>query len=124
MIDPLSMLAVFGPLAVKLGESVIAKFIAPDNFKPSTIDDYIKMKELDIKHFEVLNNAGGNNPSYPWVEACVRLMRPGIAVAVIGTWAVCQFTTTNCDPAVQNFAAAIGFYLFGDRSLFYASKKQ
>lgn len=123
MIDPLSMLAVFGPLVVKAGESLINKFIAPDTFKPTTIDDYIKMKELDVKQFEVINNAGGNNPSYPWVEACVRLMRPGIAVAVIGTWAVCQFTQTTCDPAVQNFAAAIGFYLFGDRTLFYSSKK-
>lgn len=123
MIDPLSMLAVFGPLAVKLGESVISKFITPETFKPSTIDDYIKMKELDVKQFEVINNAGGNNPSYPWVEACVRLMRPGIAVVVIGTWAVCQFTVQNCDPAVQNFAASIGFYLFGDRTLFYSTKK-
>ena len=124
MVDPLSMLAIFGPLAVKLGESVIGKFLAPDTFKPTNIEDFIKMKELDIKQFEAINNAGGNNPSYPWVEAIVRLMRPGIAGAVIGTWAICQFTQQNCDPAVQNFAAAIGFYLFGDRSLFYASKKQ
>ena len=123
MFDPLSMLAVFGPLVVKAGESLINKFIAPDTFKPTTIDDYIKMKELDVKQFEVINNAGGNNPSYLWVEACVRLMRPGIAVAVIGTWTVCQFTQTACDPAVQNFAAAIGFYLFGDRTLFYSNKK-
>jgi len=123
MIDPLSILAVFGPLAVKLGESVISKFITPDTFKPSTIEDYIKMKELDVKQFEVINNAGGNNPSYPWVEATVRLMRPGIALAVIGTWSVCKFSGISCGPEVDNFAAAIGFYLFGDRTLFYSSKK-
>ena len=123
MFDPVTMLAAFGPLVVKLGESVINKFIAPDTFKPATIDDWIKMKELDIKQFEAINNAGGNNASYPWVEAIIRLMRPAVAIGVIGTWAVCKLGNFNCGTEVDNFAAAIGFYLFGDRSLFYASKK-
>jgi hypothetical protein len=121
--DPLSILAIFGPLAVKLGESVISKFITPETFKPATIDDYLKMQQIDIAKFKAINDAGGANPSYPWVEAIVRLMRPGIALSVIGTWAVCQFYVGECDPNVANFAAAIGFYLFGDRSLFYATKK-
>ena len=121
--DPITMLAAFGPLVVKLGESVINKYIAPDNFKPATIDDWVKMKELDIKQFEVLNSAGGTNASYPWVEACIRLMRPAIAVGVIGTWTVCKLSSYNCGPEVDNFAAAIGFYLFGDRSLFHSTKK-
>lgn len=124
MFDPVTMLAAFGPLVVKLGEAAINKFVAPDTFKPATIDDWIKMKELDIKQFEAINNAGGNNPSYPWVEAVVRLMRPSIAIGVIGTWSLCKFIPDlTCGPEVDNFAAAIGFYLFGDRSLFYATKK-
>lgn len=117
------MLAALGPLAVKLGEAVIGKFIAPDTFKPATIDDYVKMKQLDLDQFKAINDAGGNNQSYPWVEAIVRLMRPSIALGVIGTWAVCKLTNYNCGTEVDNFAAAIGFYLFGDRSLFYATKK-
>ena len=124
MFDPVTMLAAFGPLVVKLGEAAISKFVAPDTFKPATIDDWIKMKELDIKQFEAINNAGGNNPSYPWVEATIRLMRPAIAIGVIGTWSLCKFIPDlTCGPEVDNFAAAIGFYLFGDRSLFYATKK-
>lgn len=123
MIDPLSMLAVFGPLAVKLGESVISKFITPDTFKPATIADYVQMQQLDIEKFKAINDAGGTNASYPWVEATVRLMRPGIALTVVGTWAVCKFSGIACGPEVDNFAAAIGFYLFGDRTLFYSSKK-
>ena len=117
------MLAALGPLAVKLGEAVIGKFIAPDTFKAATIDDYVKMKQLDIDQFKVINEAGGNNQSYPWVEAIVRLMRPSIAITVIGTWAICKFSSFPCGAEVDNFAAAIGFYLFGDRSLFYATKK-
>lgn len=124
MFDPVTMLAAFGPLVVKFGEAVISKFVAPDTFKPATIDDWIKMKELDIKQFEAINNAGGNNPSYPWVEAVIRLMRPSIAIGVIGTWSLCKFIPDlTCGPEVDNFAAAIGFYLFGDRSLFYSTKK-
>ena len=101
MFDPVTMLAAFGPLVDKLGESVINKFIAPDNFKPATIDDWVKMKELDIKQFEVLNNAGGTNASYPWVEACIRLMRPAIAIGVIGTWAICKLSADGCSPEVD-----------------------
>lgn len=124
MFDPITLLAALGPLVVKGGEALINKFIASDTFKPATIDDWIKMKDLDIKQFEAINNAGGNNPSYPWVEAIVRLMRPAIAISVIGTWSLCKFVPQlNCGSEVDNFAAAIGFYLFGDRSLFYAGKK-
>lgn len=123
MIDPITILAALGPLVVKGGEALINKFIAPDNFKPATIDDYVKMKQLDLDQFKALNDAGGTNPTYPWVEAIVRLMRPSIAIVVIGTWAVCKFATTPCGNEVDNFAAAIGFYLFGDRTLFYSTKK-
>jgi hypothetical protein len=78
------------------------------------IESHVKMRGMQ--------NVGGTNESYPWVEAIVRLMRPSIALGVIGTWAVCKFANYNCGPEVDNFAAAIGFYLFGDRSLFYSTK--
>lgn len=121
--DPITLLAALGPLAVKLGDSLIQKFIVPDTYKPTNIAEVIQLKELDLKQFEAINNAGGNNASYPWVEAVVRLMRPGVAIGVIGTWAVCKVFNYHCGAEVDNFAAAIGFYLFGDRSLFYATKK-
>jgi hypothetical protein len=48
-------------------------------------------------------------------------MRPAVAVIVLGTWATLKLN--NMDSAsVDNFAAAVGFYLFGDRTLFYARK--
>lgn len=119
--DPLTILAAFGPLVIDLGKSLIAKFITPDTFKPSTIEQYVQMKELDIRFFEKMNEAGGTNPSYPWVEAIIRLMRPSVALVVVGTWAY-NSCVGIADPAVDNFAAAIGFYLFGDRTLFYSKK--
>ena len=123
MFDPLSVLAIFGPLAVDAGKAVINKFLAPSEFKPATIDQYVQMRQLDLQMFEAMNNAGGSGQSYPWVEAIVRLMRPTVAALVLLTWA---YSKTYGEPseAIDNFAAAIGFYLFGDRTLFYSRKGQ
>lgn len=119
--DPLTILAALGPLAVDLGKSLISRFIAPDQFKPANIDEYVKMRQTDLDMFTAMNNAGGTNPSYPWVEAIVRLMRPGVAIIVLGSWAYLT-VTGGSSSTVDNFASAIGFYLFGDRTLFYSKQ--
>lgn len=119
--DPLTILAALGPLAVDLGKSLIGRFIQTDGYKPVNVDEYVKMKELDLRLFTAMNEAGGANPSYPWVEAAVRLMRPAVALVVLGTWAALKLSGQPSD-AVDNFAAAVGFYLFGDRTLFYSRK--
>jgi hypothetical protein len=121
-VDPITLLATLGPLAVDLGKSLINKFIAPDVFKPATIEQYAQMKQIDLEFFKVMNEAGSGNLSYPWVEAAVRLMRPIIGIIVLGTWAYTVFHNTMSDE-VNNFASAVGFYLFGERSLFYVKKK-
>lgn len=119
--DPLTILAALGPLAVDLGKSLIGRFIQTEGYKPVNVDEYVKMKELDLRLFTAMNEAGGANPSYPWVEAAVRLMRPSVAVIVLGTWATLKLQGLPSE-AVDNFAAAVGFYLFGDRTLFYSRK--
>ena len=63
--DPITILAALGPLAVDLGKSLIGRFISPDGFKPANIGDYTAMKTVDLEMFKALNTAGGNNPSYP-----------------------------------------------------------
>lgn len=119
--DPVTILAALGPLAVDLGKSLIARFIAPEEFKPSTIEQYAQMRQLDLDMFKAMNEAGGSNQSYPWVEAIIRLQRPTVVAVVLLTWAYLMLIGQSSD-AVNNFAAAIGFYLFGDRTLFYARK--
>ena len=119
--DPLTILAALGPLAVDLGKSLIGRFIQTDNYKPVNVDEYVKMRQLDLDMFKAMNDAGGTNPSYPWVEAAVRLMRPAVGIIVLGTWAYLEMTGKPSE-SVSNFASAVGFYLFGDRTLFYARK--
>lgn len=123
MFDPVTLLAALGPLAVDLGKSLINRFIAPDVFKPATVDEYVKMRSLDLDMFKAMNEAGGANPSYPWVEAIVRMQRPFVALIVLGIWAY-MTASGQTSEAVNNFAAAIGFYLFGDRTLFYTRKQK
>lgn len=117
--DPVTILAALGPLAVDLGKSLISRFIAPTEMKPANVDEYVKMRQMDMDMYKAMNDAGGANPSYPWVEAIVRLQRPAVAAVVLLSWA---YLTMNGQSSltVDNFAAAIGFYLFGDRTLFYA----
>jgi hypothetical protein len=119
--DPVTILAALGPLAVDLGKSLIARFIAPEEFKPATIEQYAQMRQLDLDMFKAMNEAGGSNQSYPWVEAIIRLQRPTVVAVVLLTWAYLMLIGQSSD-AVNNFASAIGFYLFGDRTLFYARK--
>ena len=120
--DPITILSAFAPVVMDLGKSLISKFVAPDQFKPATIEQYTQMKNIDLEFFKVMNEVGAGNPSYPWVEGIVRLMRPLIGLLVLSTWV---YTICRGHPSeeVNNFASAVGFYLFGERSLFYIKKK-
>lgn len=120
--DPITILSAFAPVVMDLGKSLISKFVAPDQFKPSTIEQYTQMKQIDLEFFKAMNEAGGGNQSYPWVEAIVRLMRPAIGLLVLLTWAIMHLNGT-ATLEVDNFASAVGFYLFGERSLMYIKKK-
>ena len=120
--DPITLLAALGPLAVDLGKSLIGRFIQTDVYKPTNIAEYTQMRNTDLEMFKAMNAAGSTGSTYPWVEAIVRLMRPGVATVVLGTWSYMMMTGQD-SAAVNNFASAVGFYLFGDRTLFYAQKK-
>lgn len=123
MIDPLSIAAIFGPLLVELGKAAIGQWVNKDGFKPATISDFLAIRKSDVELFRAMNEAGGSNASYPWVEAIVRLQRPVVGAVVLGTWATAELSNpSGASPGLTNFASAVGFYLFGDRTLFYARK--
>jgi len=115
--DLISIAAVFGPLLVDAGKALIGKYIGAD-FKPASLNDWLSMQKMDIEKFKVMNEAGGSNVSYLWVEAVVRLQRPFVAAAALSVWGYTRIQGVPSE-AVDNFASAVGFYLFGDRTLFY-----
>jgi hypothetical protein len=122
MFDPVTLLAAVAPLLVEGGKAAISRWIAPDTFKPSSMADVLALRAADTDLFRAMNEAGGTNQSYPWVEAVVRLMRPCVAAVVMLTWAGQHWAAVaGADlSSVDNFAASVGFYLFADRTLFYA----
>ena len=122
--DPLTILAAFGPLAVDLGKSLIGRFITPaEGYRATNVDEAIRLRQSEIALFNAVSDAGGSGTSFPWVEAIRQLMRPAVAGVVLSVWAYeAVYRTTGATPEVTNFAAAVGFYLFGDRTLFYSTK--
>ena len=120
--DPLTALAAFAPLVLDLGKGLIARFVAPDTFKPASVTEWLQMRTSDIELFKVMNEAGGAGTSYPWVEAIVKLQRPAVAAITLGVWAWSHAAGVADTSSVDNFAGAIGFYLFGDRTLFHAKR--
>lgn len=119
--DPFTAAAALGPLVLDLGKSLIQRFITPDTYKPANVGEWLQMRGADVELFKAMNDAGGAGPSYPWVEAVRSLQRPVVACVALSVWAWSR-TYGVPSEAVDNFAGCIGFYLFGDRTLFLARK--
>ena len=114
--EPITALAALLPLGVEAGKAAIQRWLAPDQVKPANFSDLIELRKLDLEHFKALQGGGG--ASYAWVEAIRQLQRPVFAAGVLGVWAY-QAASGEPSTTVGNMAAAVGFYLFGDRTLFY-----
>ncbi len=119
--DPLTILAFFGPLFMDLGKSVIGRFIQKDEYKPVSIAEWLQMRASDIDLFKTMNTAGMEGETYPWVVAIIKLQRPVVASVALVVWAWSHTAGTPSDD-INNFAAVVGFYLFGDRTLFKAKQ--
>ena len=117
--DPVTALAALVPLVVETGKALINRFIATENFKPATIEQWATIQDKQIALFQAINAVGSTAESYRWVEAIIKLQRPFVVVCVLGLWA---YTRAAGQPseAVDNAASVVSFYLFGDRTLFYS----
>jgi hypothetical protein len=119
--DPLTALTAFAPVLVEAAKAAVSRWIAPEQFRPASIEQWALMQDKQIALFQALNSAGAGGVSYPWVEAIVRLQRPLVAALVLLVWGWSRTVGTPSE-AVDNAAAAVAFYLFGDRTLFYSRR--
>ena len=126
MFDPATLLAAGVPLVSHLGGAVIdivKNHFAPDEVKPSNVDEYVQLSNAKIALFKAMNDVGGT--SYPWVEAIIKLQRPLVVSVIILVWGWMHLTTASTvdTGSIDNAAGIVGSFLFADRSLFYARKK-
>lgn len=119
--DPFTILAALLPVVVEGGKYAVQKFLAPETVKPGTFAEFLQLRGLDLEHFKAMQG-GGEGESYRWVAAVRQLQRPIVVVGVLGTWCV-QAAGGDVAPAVANMAGSVGFYLFGDRTMFYVAGK-
>lgn len=121
--DPFTALTALGPLVVDLGKGLVNRFITPKDFKPMNIDEYARMKQIDLDLFKAMNDQGGGT-GYQWAETIIKMQRPTVAFVVLGVWVYCILSGVENHESIDNFAAAIFFYLFGDRTLTYTRKSK
>ena len=121
MFDPITLLAGIAPLFMEAGKAAINRWLTPDQVKPANVEEYAKLKETDLKMYEAIANADSGGETYQWVEAIRKLQRPFVTVVVLSAWAYCH-ATGQAGAEVDNMASVIGFYLFGERTMFYIGK--
>lgn len=117
--DPITILSAFLPLLVQGGKAAINKWLGETNFKPASIEEFTAIKDKELELFKAINQAGGNNQSYPWVEAVIRLQRPFVVACVLLAWAYGHYMEWEDTSALDNAASVVSFYLFGERSMLY-----
>ena len=118
--DPLTILAALLPVLIEGGKYAVQRWLAPVTVKPGTFAEFLQLRAQELEFFKAMQ--GGEGDSYRWVAAIRQLQRPAFAAVVLSTWAL-KAAGGEVPPEVANMAGAVGFYLFGDRTLFYVAGK-
>jgi hypothetical protein len=116
--DPLTILSMFAPALIEAVKASINRFISPEQFKPANIDDVVKLQEIEIKRFQIMNDSTGASP---WVQNVIKMQRPIVAATALMVWSYSELVghpSTNA----QTMAQVIFFYLFGERTLLKTGK--
>lgn len=121
MFDPVTLLAGLLPVGVEAAKALIQRYLVPDQVKPATFDEFLQLQAQQLDMWKAMQ--GGDAPSYLWVAAVRQLQRPAVLVVVSALWAYQEAFSGGASGTVTNAASCLWFYLFGDRTLFYAKGK-
>lgn len=121
--DPITILAGLGPVAVDLVKSVIGRFFPSDGYKPANIAEWLQIQQIELEKFKAMQDTG-TDTGVPWANVLLRLQKPAYASLVLLIWAYQEWAfPAGANDNVITFAQAIGFWLFGEKALFVARKK-
>lgn len=114
--EPLTILAALGPVAVEAVKAAINRWVTPDTFKPANVGEWLQMRAADLDQFRAVNAAGAEGESYPWVHAVIKLQRPIVVGATLSVWVWSRTAGVPSD-AIDNAVSVVSFYLFGERTM-------
>lgn len=114
--EPLTILAALGPVAVEAVKAAISRWVTPDTFKPANVGEWLQMRAADLDQFRAVNAAGAEGESYPWVHAVIKLQRPIVVGATLSVWVWSRTAGVPSD-AIDNAVSVVSFYLFGERTM-------
>jgi len=119
--DPITLIALLGPLIKSGGQALINKFAKGDQFKPANVDDAIKMMEAETKQLEARIKVGDSEgPAYVWVTSLIKLQRPIIVYGTITGFMIMSLWGLGTDTdrkLISDMAQVVVFWLFGERTL-------
>lgn len=129
--DPATILTAFIPILQNGAKALIKKIGGKDaavsEVKPQTVEDAIKLGELDIKRLEAIASMDSVSGAAQWVANVRGIQRPVAVGVVLLTYAWCVLDTTVVQSTldmVSNLASSAMFYLFGDRTLMYLNGRK
>jgi hypothetical protein len=121
MIDPLTLLTLFGPLVKDIGSGLTKKFIGDKAGKPANVDEAIKLMEAETKQLEARSKVGdAEGPTYPWVIAVIKLQRPLIVYLTLLSFlamSIFDLGSLETQDNVALMVAVVVGWLFGERTL-------
>lgn len=115
--DPIAVSAIvgaLGPLALDAFRALKDRFLPNDGYRPQSMAEWTEMRKVMLDEYRAVQ--GDSAPSgVPWVDAAIKLQKPALATIVLAVWGW-QALTLAAGPSdnVTNFAAMVGFYMFGD----------
>ena len=119
--DPITLIALLGPLIKSGGQALINKFSKGDTFKPATADDAIKMMAAETEQLIARSKVGDTEgPTYMWTTAIIKLQRPVIVYGTITAFILMSFFalgTLDDRKMIGELAQVVIFWLFGERTL-------
>ena len=129
--DPVTILTAFIPLLQSGAKALIKKISGKDSAAadvvPQTVDDAIKLGELDIRRLESIASLDSVSGASTWVSNVRGIQRPAAVLVVLTTYAACVFNPDIAQSTldmVANLASSAMFYLFGDRTLMYLNGRK
>jgi hypothetical protein len=121
MIDPLTLLTLFGPLVKDIGSGLTKKFVGDKAGKPANVDEVIKLMEAETKQLEARSKVGDTEgPTYPWVIAVIKLQRPIIVYLTLLSFLSMSIFDLGSPETQENVAmmsAVVTMWLYGERAL-------